>query len=130
MTRDSARDRALLLFMVTYGAASLLHFAHNAVHLGEYPNMPPFLTARVVWLAWLAITMVGVIGAWLYLRVSQLAGALVIAGYALLGFGGLDHYAIAPVGAHSMPMHATIVAEAVTAAALLIFVARHSRRSW
>jgi hypothetical protein len=38
------RDRALLTFMLVYGAASLAHFTHNAVYLEFYPNMPTWLT--------------------------------------------------------------------------------------
>jgi hypothetical protein len=56
----------------------------------------------------------------------------VIAVCALLGFGGLDHYAVAPVSAHSMAMNATIAAEAVAASALLAviaWIAFRSRRS-
>ena len=36
---------AVLLFV--YLAASLLHFAHNAEFLGDYPNLPTWLTRSV-----------------------------------------------------------------------------------
>lgn len=115
--------------IVAYALASLVHFAHNAAHLREYPNMPPWLSARTVWLAWLAITMIGVIGYWLYRYASRWIGSLIIVVYALLGYGGLDHYAIAPVGAHSIEMHATIAIEVVAATVLLIFIGRRARES-
>jgi hypothetical protein len=49
-----------------------------------------------------------------------------IAIYAGLGFGGLDHYVVAPIGAHSRVMNLTILSEVVAAAALLIFVVFHA----
>ena len=42
----------------------------------------------------------------------------------MLGFGGLDHYTVAPVSAHTVAMNLTILLEAATAAVLLVFVAR------
>jgi hypothetical protein len=52
--------------MVIYGAASLLHFAHNAAYLREYPHMPAWLTPADVSAAWFALTAIGVLGYWLY----------------------------------------------------------------
>jgi hypothetical protein len=52
----------------------------------------------------------------------RLTGLITIAIYAALGFGGLDHYALAPVSAHSFTMNLTIGLEALAAAALLIAV--------
>ncbi|HZS58341.1 MAG TPA: hypothetical protein VFA43_03660 [Gemmatimonadaceae bacterium] len=115
-------DRRLGLAMIVYGAASLMHFAHNAMYLSAYPNMPSWLTPTGVWVSWLAQTAIGVLGYGVYRFRSRLAGTLLIAGYALLGFAGLDHYAVAPVAAHSIAMNATIVIEAATATALLAYL--------
>jgi hypothetical protein len=117
-------DAALLPLMLVYGAASLLHFMHNAVYLHDYPNLPAWLTAGGVVAAWLLVAGVGVLGYLLYSRISRVAGLIVIAAYAVLGFGGLDHYTVAPVAAHTVAMNLTILLEAATAAVLLIFVAR------
>jgi hypothetical protein len=117
-------DAALLPLMLVYGAASLLHFMHNAVYLHDYPNLPAWLTAGGVVAAWLLVAGVGVLGYQLYSRVSRVAGLIVIAAYAVLGFAGLDHYTVAPVAAHTVAMNLTILLEAATAAVLLIFVAR------
>lgn len=117
-------DAALLPLMLVYGAASLLHFMHNAVYLHDYPNLPAWLTAGGVVAAWLLVAGVGVLGYLLYSRMSRVAGLIVIAAYAVLGFGGLDHYTVAPVAAHTVAMNLTILLEAATGAVLLIFVVR------
>jgi hypothetical protein len=117
------RAHTLLLLMIVYGAASLLHFAHNAIYIQSYPNLPTWLTPLDVYASWCAIASVGVLGYWLLRRISRPIGLVIIAVYALLGFGGLDHYVVAPIGAHSIAMNATILAEVSAAAVLLIYVA-------
>jgi len=117
------RLHTLPLLMLLYGAASLLHFVHNAVYIQSYPNLPKWLTPLGVYASWCAIAAVGVLGYWLFRKVSQATGLVIIAVYALLGFGGLDHYVVAPMGAHSLVMNATILIEVTTAAMLLGFAA-------
>src|SRR5882724_12500089 len=118
------QDAMLLPLMLIYGAASLLHFTHNAVYLRDYPNLPAWLTSGGVVAAWLVVAAVGTLGYVLYRRVSRVAGLVSIAAFAVLGFGGLDHYTVAPMSAHTVAMNLTILLEVVTAAVLLVFVAR------
>jgi hypothetical protein len=115
---------ALLPLMLIYGAASLLHFIHNAVYLRDYPNLPAWLTAGGVCAAWLVVAGTGVLGYLLYSRVSRVAGLVTIATYAAFGLGGLDHYTVAPISAHTLAMNLTILLEAATAVVLLVCVAR------
>jgi hypothetical protein len=109
--------------MVVYGLASLVHSVHNATYIRDYPNLPGWITPVGVYAAWCGIATVGVVGYWLYRHGSRGVGLAVIAVYALLGFGGLDHYLLAPVGAHTFAMNATIVVEVVAAGLLLVYVA-------
>jgi hypothetical protein len=120
---NSRRDTVLLPLMLIYGAASLLHFFHNAVYLHDYPNLPAWLTSGGVWAAWLVVAATGVVGYWIYSRRSRAGGLLLIAVYAAFGLAGLDHYTVAPVAAHSVAMNLTILLEAVTAVVLLVNVA-------
>jgi hypothetical protein len=117
------RDRSLLALIIVYGISSLLHFVHNAVYINAYPNLPAWLTPVGVYVSWLVIAATGALGYWLLRKVSRMAGLAVIGVYALLGFGGLDHYALAPVSAHSVAMNATIVAEVAAASVLLAVIA-------
>jgi len=117
------QDHGLLPLILFYGAASLVHFLHNAVYLGSYPNMPAWLTPFGVLASWLVVAGTGAVGYRLLRKGSTAIGLAVIALYAILGFAGLDHYAVAPVSAHSLAMNATIVIEVITASVLLIQVA-------
>ena len=67
----------LLALMLVYGAASLFHFIHNATYIQDYPNLPAWITPVGVYVAWCVIAAVGVVGYWLYRRVSRYCGAVV-----------------------------------------------------
>ena len=108
----------LPILMLVYGAASLAHFAHNAVYIDAYPNLPAWLSAADVSKVWFAEAGIGLVG-YLLLRRGQFAiGIALVALWAALGFDGLAHYALAPLSAHTFAMNATIWIE-VCAAALL-----------
>jgi len=105
--------------LLLYGAMSLLHFAHNARYLADYPNLPAWLSQAEVSLSWCALTLLGVAGFVLYRRVHRGAGLTLLCLYALIGFDGLLHYGRAPMAAHTAMMNFTIWAEVLAAALLL-----------
>ena len=111
--------RPLLWLMALYCAASLLHFAHNAEYLADYPNLPAWLTRSQVYVAWLGVTAIGAVGYLVRRAGYELAGLALIGSYAALGFDGLLHYGRTPVDAHTPTMNLTIWLE-VAAAALLL----------
>jgi len=109
----------LFALLAIYCAASLIHFAHNARFISEYPNLPAWLTSSKVYVSWLAVTLVGAAGVALAMSGRRVPGLVLISGYAALGFAGLDHYSRAPVSAHTLAMNATIAFEVVAAAVVL-----------
>ena len=115
---------SMLQLMLVYGAASLLHFMHNALYVHDYPNLPAWLTSGGVVAAWLVVALIGILGYLLYSRVSRVTGLVTISVYALLGIAGLDHYTVAPIAAHTLAMNLTIVLEVMASVALLAYVAR------
>jgi hypothetical protein len=109
--------------MLVYGAASLLHFIHNAEYLADYPGLPGTWTREGVYLVWLGVTLTGVVG-WLLARKGhETIGLLLIALFAIAGLDSLGHYVLAPVSAHTLAMNGTILVEVAAAAALLAYVA-------
>ena len=105
-------------------AATLLHHVHNAEYLADYPNLPASLTRSSVYAAWLAEALFGVAGFILFAKGWKRTGLALLGIYALYALGGLAHYYLAPVGAHSLAMNATIWLEAGTGALLLAAVLR------
>lgn len=119
-TRSTTRlPGYLLASLAIYCAASLIHFVHNAQFISEYPNLPASLTPSKVYLTWIAVTSIGATGVALAGSGRRILGLFLIAGYAALGFAGLDHYVLAPMSAHTLSMNATIVFEVVAAAVVL-----------
>ena len=120
--RPTIRTNLLLVFLLPYGAASLFHYAHNAEFLGDYPNMPAWLSPALVYGAWLGVTAVGLVGYFLIRRGYQLAGLAVLGVYGALGLDGLGHYTLAPLSAHTVAMNMSIWLEAATSVLLLAAV--------
>jgi uncharacterized membrane protein len=115
-------DSRLALLLVLYTLASLVHFAHNAEFLSDYPNLPSSFTRSGVYFAWLGLASIGLVGYALYHYRRRLAGLLLLGLYAALGFDGLLHYTRAPLDSHTGMMNLTIWFEAVAGAALLLVV--------
>ena len=84
----------LLIFLLAYAAASLFHHVHNAELLTEYPKMPAWLSRASVYIAWLCVTSVGLIGYVLVRWGYQLAGLFAWGVYGALGLDGIAHRGI------------------------------------
>jgi hypothetical protein len=114
----------LLVLLLVYVAASLVHFIHNAEFISDYPGLPPSWTRGGVYLAWLGLTAVGMGGWWLVSRGYEAAGLLALLGYTLLGLDSLGHYLVAPFSAHTPTMNLTILGEVVAAALVLVQIVK------
>jgi hypothetical protein len=119
-----AVGRFVLWPLLLYTGASLWHFAHNAIYIEAYPNMPPSLSAARVWLGWAALASLGVLGFLLLRSGRRRLGLAIVGVYGLLGFDGLAHYTLASLREHTLTMNLTIWGEAVAAALLLIATLR------
>jgi hypothetical protein len=128
MAFERAWVRVLAVLLFAYATASLVHHVHNAEFLADYPNMPAWITRSTVYAAWLGETMLGGAGYLLLRRGQPAFGLGVIAVYAALGFDAFGHYALAPAGAHTAAMNATIWLEAAAAALVFVAVAALARR--
>ena len=105
--------RHVSALVAVYFVASLAHFAHNAEYIAFYPNMPSSITRETVYLAWLAITCVGVSGlafSWLGLHA---VGAFLVSAYGAFGLDGLAHYTLALCSEHTLVTNITIWFEAI-----------------
>jgi len=119
-TRPALFPDGLWVLLALYGVASLVHFAHNAEYIAFYPNLPAWLTRENVYLAWLAVTGVGVAAVAFAAARWRAAAALSLVVYGSLGLYGLGHYGLAPCSEHTFSMNLTIWAEALAGAALAI----------
>lgn len=118
-SQRTALPKLFLALTAAYFFTSLGHFSHNAEFICEYPNLPAWLTRAQVYAVWAAITSVGSLGFLLIRKQYMAGGLLLVAIYAALGFDGLGHYALAPLGQHTLAANATILSEVAAAAVLL-----------
>jgi hypothetical protein len=101
-----------------YFFASLLHFSHNAEYIAFYPNMPAWISRENVYLAWLAVSAVGLVSGALWILGWRVAAAFGLGLYGTLGLDGLAHYTLALCAEHTLAMNLTIWFEASTGLAL------------
>jgi hypothetical protein len=111
-----------------YFLASLVHFSHNAEYIALYPNMPAWLDREDVYLAWLAISAVGVAGVLMGALGWRVAAGLALAVYGALGLDGLAHYTLALCSEHTFVMNLTIWCEAATGFVLALAALRSISR--
>ena len=123
------RSRALPVLLLAYAAASLVHFVHNAEFVSDYPNLPATWTRADVYVAWLAVSAVGMTGWVALVRGFTRPGLAILAAYAALGLDSLGHYVLAPLSSHTLAMNATILLEVTAAGLVLVEVARQFIRS-
>ncbi|QJR14874.1 hypothetical protein [Usitatibacter palustris] len=116
--------KLLPILLLIYGAASLIHFIHNAEFLRDYPGLPATWTRGGVYLVWIGMTAVGLLGWTLHKRGFVVWGLMVLAAYAAIGIDSLAHYIVAPMLEHSVAMNATILLEVTAATLVLVEVAR------
>ena len=72
--------RGLLISFAVYAVASFLHYAHNAEWLQYYPNMPRGLTRARIYVVWIAVTIIGVVG-YRLVRSRHLVAGLFVLGF-------------------------------------------------
>jgi hypothetical protein len=122
--KHNSVQKTLLILLLVYGAASLVHFVHNAEYLADYPNMPESWIREDIYLAWIGLTIVGISG-WVLLNYRFIVlGLLLLAVYAVLGLDSLGHYVLASFSEHTSTMNLTILLEVAAAAFVLIEVLR------
>jgi hypothetical protein len=111
--------RPVWVLIGLYFLATLMHFAHNAEYIAFYPNMPHWLTREKVYLAWLAVSSVGVAAVALGRLRFPVSSTILLAAYGALGLDGLGHYALALCSEHTFVTNFTIGFEATAGLALL-----------
>jgi hypothetical protein len=117
----SVLPKLLLVLAAVYFAANLAHFGHNAEYIAFYPGMPAcWLTREKVYLAWLAVTSLGIV-ALVFARLALPEFALLLlAAYGAFGLDGLGLYTLALCSEHTLLASITIWSEAVTGMVLLL----------
>lgn len=108
----------LLILLIANIVAMILHFTDNFIFLDSYPQ-PDGIKAEGVILYWIIMTVVGVVGYFLYRRLYY-SSCLCLYAYSAMTIVSVGHYFYAPVWKLSLKMNAFLV-EIFTALALAGF---------
>lgn len=111
--------KKIVVALATYAVATTIHFFHNGIYLDDYPNMPEAFTQGGVFAALATIHGVGIFGFVMLCLGFRLVGYVALALYAVFGFDGLAHYAVAKFSSHTLAMNFTILFE--VGSALVLF---------
>jgi hypothetical protein len=109
-----------LALLAAYFLASLAHFSHNAQYIAFYPGLPGWLTPEKVYLAWLAVSSIGVLGFVVRWFGWQSTSLLLLGLYGAFGLDGLAHYTLALCSEHTLVANVTIWSEAAIGLTVLL----------
>ncbi len=122
MMRLEAKGQGLLKILLIASIISTgIHFTDNYFFIEQYPQ-PKWITAASIYQSWLILTVIGIIGYWLYkYQKFWLAyGCLFI--YSLTGLASPGHYFYGNLSQFSTKMHLLIWTDGIAGLAVLGFV--------
>jgi len=114
--------QTLLLFLVIVNAIStILHYTDNFVDYDKYPQ-PAWITPDSIYLAWIALTICGVLGYLFYVKNAFWSAYLCLGIYSITGVSSPAHYLYPAHHAFSGKMHLLIWTDAIAGISLLFFI--------
>lgn len=112
----------LLLAIVIFSIIiTSIHYTDNAIFIDRYPE-PKWITATGVYLTWGAMSLLGIVGCWLYSQGKQWWSCFCLGIYSLTGLSSLSHYFYGEMSKFSPKMHAFIWFDFVAGALVIGFV--------
>ncbi len=115
------KKRTLEVLLLAYLAASFLHSIQDAEYARAHP-LPGLESAFSVYITWVAISTIGLLGYLLYRSQLRWVGQALLGLYAAVGLDAASHYARAPIAAYSRAMNISIFVEVVMAFTLLLYL--------
>ncbi|MDV2991409.1 MAG: hypothetical protein N4J56_001063 [Chroococcidiopsis sp. SAG 2025] len=121
---NNQKNRNLLLALLIINAIStMLHYTDNFIFYDKYPQ-PSWITSDSIYLAWLGLTMFGVVGYMLYVKGIFWAAYVCLGIYSITGISSPGHYLYSAQHVFSGKMHLLIWTDAIAGISLLIFILR------
>ena len=111
----------LLLFLIASIVSTNLHYTDNAKFITNYPE-PDWITVSGIYTTWIIMTVVGILGYWLYTQGKLWISYLCLSIYSITGISSTAHYFYGAMSNFSIKMHALIWLDLFTGASVLGFV--------
>ena len=125
---ETQKNRQILLFLLVINLISTtLHYTDNAIFLDRYPE-PQWFTTIGVFATLIVMTLVGILGYWLYSKGIFWLSYFCLGFYSITGISSPGHYLYPMVNSMSLKMHLLIWCDAFAGLSLIIFAVRSSLR--
>jgi hypothetical protein len=110
----------LLILLVINIVITAFHYTDNFLHFEHYPA-PAWITQRGVYISWLILTAIGMLGYLLYIKQVFWAAYLCLSIYSITGGFSPGHYFFPATEAFSFKMHTLIWLDAIVGLSVLGF---------
>lgn len=121
MNAKATSQSILKLILIASVVSTAIHFTDNYRFIEAYPQ-PVWVTAPSIYQSWIILTIVGMIGYWLYQSRQFWLAYLCLGTYSLTGLASPGHYLYGSWSQFSLKMHLFIWTDAITSLAVLGFV--------
>lgn len=111
----------LLLFLLASIISTSFHYTDNAIFIENYPE-PVWITVFGIYTTWIVMTIIGIVGYWLYTQEKLWISYLCLCTYSVTGLSSPAHYFYGAMSNFSTKMHALIWLDLLTGAFVLGFV--------
>jgi hypothetical protein len=118
--RSLRSERVLLAILAASIVSTAIHYADNYFAIERYPG-PEWIQGPVIYVGWIVLTAIGVLGYVLYRRAMYLPAILCLLVYSYTGVSSLGHFLYGDWSGFTSAMHVSILADGVTGSAVLAF---------
>jgi len=109
---------SILIFSI---AITSIHYTDNALFVKDYPE-PEWITTSGVFITWGVMTIIGIIGYWLYFIEKYWLSYFILGIYAGTGLSSPAHYFYGELSQFSFKMHAFIWSDAIAGLSVVGFI--------
>jgi hypothetical protein len=119
MAKSSAPvgERTVLAVLGASVISTVLHYLDNYLYIADYPQ-PGWIHRETVWVVWILFTLLGAAAYLLYRNGSYSMAGVYLLVYAYTGLSSLGHYMYGSIDDFTLRMHASILLDGVTGAAV------------
>lgn len=120
MNSETKRQLLLKILLIACIVSTAIHFTDNYLYIEQYPQ-PDWITPSSIYISWSTLTVIGIVGYWLYKSQRFWLAYLCLVFYSFCGLDSLGHYVYGPMSEFSPKMHVFIAMDGVAGLAVLIF---------
>lgn len=120
MAPTGNRQQLLLLLLVISIISTFIHYTDNFFSFEQYPQ-PDWITLSSIYISWVVLTAIGIIGYSLYRSRRFGLAYLCLLLYSITGLSSLGHYLYGNLSDFSMKMHLFIWTDGLIGLSVLSF---------